>query len=181
MERAIEAILSAGHGSTFSFTCIRRRTCSTSRPEARQIRPGTTHTTVTCFAERSISRSTCVSRRVGYDPVAYRSGAYHICDDFLAVLPEFGISIDSSLYPFKNCRVSDWMHTHTEPFWVGDVLEVPVSWLIRTSGQGKNRALSREQLAPVGGGAQQDAVASYLPAATSPAPATLVYLLIPSR
>ena len=114
--------------------------------------------------------------RVGYAPVAYRSGAYHLCDDFLSVLPEFGILIDSSLYPFKNCRTSDWMRARTEPFWIGDVLEVPVSWMLR-KGDSVTWDYGHEQLAPAKHGIHQDAFAGYRPApAPGQTPATLVYL-----
>lgn len=114
--------------------------------------------------------------RVGYAPVAYRSGAYHLCDAFLSVLPEFGITIDSSLYPFKNCRTSDWMRSRTEPFWVGDVLEVPVGWMLR-KGESVTREFGHEQLAPAKHGIHQDAFAGYQPPpGASQAPGTLVYL-----
>jgi hypothetical protein len=114
--------------------------------------------------------------RVGYRPVAYRSGAYHICDEFLSVLPEFDIAIDSSVYTFKNCRASEWTRTRTEPFWIGDVLEVPVSWMLRHKQSDQAGSYGHEQLAPAVGGIQQDAFAAYQPAGTGQVPATLVYL-----
>lgn len=66
--------------------------------------------------------------RVGKEPVAYRSGAYVICDSYLQVLGEFGLRIDSSIYAFKNCRVSPWMRARTQPFRIGPLLEVPINW-----------------------------------------------------
>jgi hypothetical protein len=111
-------------------------------------------------------------RRVGRTPVAYRSGAYHLADEFFPVLSEFGLHIDTSLYPFKNCRVSPWMHVRTQPFWVGDVLEVPVSWMAYE----RNGVLTPQQLAPVtSGGVQHPALANLEAPADAP-PITLVYL-----
>lgn len=68
--------------------------------------------------------------RVGNTPIAYRSGAYDLCNEFLSVLPKFGLRFDSSLYAFKNCRVSPWMRTRTQPFQFEDIIEIPVSWMI---------------------------------------------------
>jgi hypothetical protein len=84
-------------------------------------------------------------RAVGRAPIAYRSGAYHLCDAYLEVLADHGIRLDSSLWPWRNCRVSPWMWTRTQPFWVGDLLELPVSWILRDRPEG----LSNEQFAPV--------------------------------
>jgi hypothetical protein len=69
-------------------------------------------------------------RRVGRRPLAYRAGAYRITDMQFAVLDEFGIRIDSSVQPYFNSNVSDWMRTRTQPFWVGGVLEVPPTLLL---------------------------------------------------
>jgi peptidoglycan/xylan/chitin deacetylase (PgdA/CDA1 family) len=69
-------------------------------------------------------------RRVGRRPLAYRAGAYRIADMHFAVLEEFGIRIDSSVQPYFNSNVSDWMRTRTQPFWVGGVLEVPPTLLM---------------------------------------------------
>jgi hypothetical protein len=68
--------------------------------------------------------------RVGRRPLAYRAGAYRITDMQFAVLEEFGIRIDSSVQPYFNSNVSDWMRTRTQPFWVGGVLEVPPTLLM---------------------------------------------------
>jgi hypothetical protein len=111
-------------------------------------------------------------KRVGALPVAYRSGAYRLCDEFFPVLSEFGIKIDSSLYPFKNCRVSPWMRARTQPFFVGDVLEVPVSWILDHRAAEKRQ----QQFAPFKGDrGQQQAFTSMRGPAGGP-PATLVYL-----
>jgi peptidoglycan/xylan/chitin deacetylase (PgdA/CDA1 family) len=74
--------------------------------------------------------------RVGEEPVAYRSGAYAICDSYLDVLAEFGLRIDSSIYAFKNCKVSPWMRGRTQPFRIGSLLEVPVIWRLEWRASG---------------------------------------------
>lgn len=66
-------------------------------------------------------------RRVGHRPIAYRAGGFRIADMHFPVLEEFGLRIDSSMHPYYNSRVCDWMRTRTQPFWVGGVLEVPPS------------------------------------------------------
>ena len=76
-------------------------------------------------------------RRVGRSPRAYRAGAYHLCDAYLEALPEFGIRFDSSLNIFQNARVSDWMLTRAQPFRVGEVLEIPVSWYLKGPSEGE--------------------------------------------
>lgn len=69
-------------------------------------------------------------RRVGRRPIAYRAGAYRISDAHFPVLEEFGIRIDSSVQPYFNSRVSDWMRTRTQPFRVGGVLEIPPTFVL---------------------------------------------------
>src|SRR5262249_11334992 len=70
--------------------------------------------------------------RVGRAPVAYRAGGYRIADWHFPLLERAGIAIDSSVHPYFNARVSDWMKARTQPFWVGGVLELPPSWLLLT-------------------------------------------------
>ena len=79
-------------------------------------------------------------RRAGRLPVAYRAGAYRIFDSHFAILRELGISIDSSINPFKNCNVAPWLRTRTQPFRVDGVLEIPISLRARFK-QGTWRAL----------------------------------------
>ena len=69
-------------------------------------------------------------RRTGKPPIAYRAGGYRITDAHFPALEEVGIAIDSSVNAYWNSRVSDWMRTRTQPFWVGDVLELPVTWTL---------------------------------------------------
>jgi len=69
-------------------------------------------------------------RRAGRRPIAYRAGAYRISDSHFQVLEEFGIRIDSSVQPYFNSRVADWMRTRTQPFHVGEVLEIPPTFVL---------------------------------------------------
>jgi len=67
-------------------------------------------------------------RVVGERPIAYRAGGYRITDEHFPVLQDVGIRFDSSVNAYFHSQVSDWMRTRTQPHWVGDVLELPVSW-----------------------------------------------------
>jgi hypothetical protein len=69
-------------------------------------------------------------RRVGRRPVAYRAGGFRISDEHFPVLDELGIRIDSSVQPYYNSRVSEWMRTRTQPFRVGGVLEIPPTFVL---------------------------------------------------
>jgi hypothetical protein len=83
-------------------------------------------------------------RRVGRPPVAYRAGGYRIYDVQFPVLEEFGIRIDSSVQPYFNSQVSDWMRMRTQPFRVGGVLEAPPSYLAlnEKAGEWETRAFA---------------------------------------
>ena len=108
-------------------------------------------------------------RRAGRLPVAYRAGAYRIFDSHFPILRELGISIDSSINPFKNCNVAPWLRTRTQPFRIDGVLEIPISLRARFK-RGTWRALQYvPQIdAPLQLPALEDSVA-----ATSAAPATV--------
>jgi hypothetical protein len=67
-------------------------------------------------------------RLVGNRPIAYRAGGYRITDEHFPVLEELGIRFDSSVNAYFHSAVSDWMRTRTQPHWIGDVLELPVTW-----------------------------------------------------
>ncbi len=69
-------------------------------------------------------------RLVGKPPIAYRAGGYRITDEHFPVLEELGIRFDSSVNAYFHSQVSDWMRTRTQPHWIGDVLELPVSWTL---------------------------------------------------
>jgi hypothetical protein len=66
-------------------------------------------------------------RRAGRLPVAYRAGAYRIFDSHFPILRELGITIDSSINPFKNSNVAPWLRARTQPFRLDGVLEIPIS------------------------------------------------------
>jgi peptidoglycan/xylan/chitin deacetylase (PgdA/CDA1 family) len=69
-------------------------------------------------------------RRVGRKPVAYRAGAFRIADAHFPILEEFDIRIDSSVHPYFNSQVPDWMRTRVQPFLVGTVLEIPPTFVL---------------------------------------------------
>jgi hypothetical protein len=109
---------------------------------------------------------------VGSPPLAYRSGGYHLCDGYLPVLTEFGIRVDSSLYAFKNCHVSEWIRTRTQPFRVDGLLEIPVSWGIEWRADGPVAL----QFAPRRQGGDDQASFTQLAVPAAGAPVALVYL-----
>ena len=69
-------------------------------------------------------------RRTGQRPLAYRAGGFRINNSHFGVLDEFGIGFDSSIMVYENSQVSDWMLTRTQPFRIGGVLELPLTWLL---------------------------------------------------
>jgi hypothetical protein len=69
-------------------------------------------------------------RLTGNRPIAYRAGGYRITDEHFSVLGELGIKIDTSVNAYFHSKVSEWMRTHTQPYWVDDVLELPVTWTL---------------------------------------------------
>jgi hypothetical protein len=170
IDRTVAAILERGHDIQLHLHPSPHLLLSPD-PTLARLAPGLTADDPALFREAFAIAYELFVKRVGREPVAYRSGSYHLCDAYFPVLSEFGIRIDSSLYPFKNCRTSDWMTTRTQPFWVDGVLEIPVSWEVCSGSAG----WSAQQLAPAKGGRQQDAF-SALSSATSGSPLTLVYL-----
>jgi hypothetical protein len=134
MERTVQAILERGHEIQLHLhTHHLRYSADLSHREVAGSLQGTD---AEQFRRALAVAVELFDARVGRPAVAYRSGAYNICDAFLDVLPEFGLAIDSSLHSLKNCKVSDWMRTRTQPFRVGDVLEIPVTWLLRQGATG---------------------------------------------
>jgi len=69
-------------------------------------------------------------RLAGHRPIAYRAGGYRITDDHFPALQELGIRIDTSVNAYLNSRVSEWMKTRTQPYWVDDILELPPTWTL---------------------------------------------------
>jgi hypothetical protein len=69
-------------------------------------------------------------RLTGKPPIAYRAGGYRITDDHFPALQELGIKFDTSVNAYLNSRVSEWMKTRTQPYWVDDVLELPPTWTL---------------------------------------------------
>lgn len=108
----------------------------------------------------------------GHEPAAYRSGGYQLSDGYLDVLGELGIAVDSSLWPFKGCRTSTWMWPRSQPFWVGDVLEVPVSYVVERRRDGE----VVRQFGPRRAGAGAQSAITSFPVPDAGSPRTLVYL-----
>lgn len=80
-------------------------------------------------------------RFTGKMPIAFRNGSYIFREEFFAVLKEFGIKIDSSIYAFKNFHAPEWMRTRTTPFiHPTGILEIPVTWMYVKSPR-ENRVL----------------------------------------
>ena len=69
-------------------------------------------------------------RLTGKQPIAYRAGGYRIIDEHFPALQELGIKFDTSMNAYLNSRVAEWMKTRTQPYWVGDVLELPPTWTL---------------------------------------------------
>jgi hypothetical protein len=109
-------------------------------------------------------------RRTGNRPLAYRAGGYRIADHHFGVLEDLGIAVDSSLMVYLNAGVKDWMLSRTQPFRVGGVLEVPVTWtLIRD----QRRAPETRAFAPNAGAG--DPVTG-IPAPPSAAPVVATFV-----
>ena len=171
VERIIEAIDGRGHDLQLHLHPSPNLLLS-GDPELAKLAPALTADDPDLFRRALALAADLFERRVGRPAVAFRSGAYHLCDAYLSVLPEFGIQVDSSLNPFKNCRVSEWMQARTQPFFVTpELLEIPVGWLLYDNSAGRHH----QQLSPVMSGRQQDALAHFEPLAPGP-PATVVYL-----
>jgi len=69
-------------------------------------------------------------RLTGQQPIAYRAGGYRITDEHFPALQELGIRIDTSVNAYLHSRVSEWMKTRTQPYWVDEVLELPPTWTL---------------------------------------------------
>jgi len=76
------------------------------------------------------------------------------------------------VYAFKNCEVSDWMRVRTQPFRVGPVLEVPVSWRLEWRPDGPVPM----QFAPWRVGADNNESFTQLTAGGQGPPISMVYL-----
>jgi hypothetical protein len=110
-------------------------------------------------------------RRVGRRPVAYRAGGYRVCDAHLDVLPDLGIAIDASVQTWFHSRVSDTVRAHTQPFWLGDLLEVPPSWYLHQTRGGRDIPYA---FAPIAGGTSAGCVVAMRPCGPEPAVASYV-------
>jgi hypothetical protein len=171
LEPVVESILSRGHDIQLHLHTAPHLRFS-EREEERALASSMVDKDPDRFRRAMELAMDLFERRVGHAPVAYRSGAYRITDEFLAIIPEFGIKVDSSLYPYKNCGVSPWMWTRTQPFRIGELLEVPVTWFGWYDG---HRLRDQQLAAALWGRVQQGVLAATAASAGSP-PRTIVYL-----
>jgi hypothetical protein len=136
LERTIQAI--AGRGHEVELHVHDMHFARSEDPEDRELAGALLMNASGEHIRRVLDRSVGLfTERVGRPPRAFRAGAYHVGDALLALLPEFGIAFDSSLNRFRHAQVSDWMMTRTQPFRVGPLLELPVSWQLRSDREGK--------------------------------------------
>jgi len=69
---------------------------------------------------------------LGSAPRSYRAGRYGVNDRTLATLQRLGYTVDTSVTPHVNWSPQggpDYTAHPVQPYWVGDVLEVPVTVL----------------------------------------------------
>ena len=67
----------------------------------------------------------------GEKPIAFRNGSYHLEDEYLQILADYKILIDSSHYVHKNCRLAletqkNLTQSYMDP---SGVLQIPLGWL----------------------------------------------------
>ncbi len=128
LERTIEAILSRGH--EVQLHLHDQHLAASADPSVRSLAGDLLAKDADEFRRILELAVDLFERRTGKPPIAYRAGGYRITDAHFPALEEVGIAIDSSVNAYWNSRVSDWMRTRTQPFWVGDVLELPVTWTL---------------------------------------------------
>jgi hypothetical protein len=133
LERVIEAIMSRGHEVQLH---VHSEHLAFARDERLPRLAGSLPSgEVDRFREVMELSVDLFERRVGRRPLAFRSGGYYINDGYLEVVREHGIRIDSSIYSYFHSQVSDWMRVRTQPFRVGELLELPPSWFLRTDAE----------------------------------------------
>ncbi len=144
LERTVAAIADRGHEVELHVhdEHLARSDDPNEQELAGALRLNTSPDHIRRVLDRSVSLFT---ERVGRPPRAFRAGAYHVGDTLLALLPEFGIHFDTSLNRYRHAKVSDWMRTRTQPFRVGELLELPVSWQARPD---RNGQLGKRLYAP---------------------------------
>jgi Polysaccharide deacetylase len=128
LERVIEAIASRGH--EIQLHVHDHHLAWSNDPELQALSRGMLGKKEDQFRRLMELSVNLFEKRTGSRPLAYRAGGFRIADMHFRVLEEFGIPIDTSLLVYSNSRVSDWMLTRTQPFRVGGVLEMPVTWLL---------------------------------------------------
>lgn len=134
LERTLEAILSRGHEVQLHLHTDYLAWSSDSDLAA--LAPALVTPEQDVFRRAMELAVDLFERRVGRPPLAYRAGGFRIADMHFPVLEELGIRIDSSVQFSDRSRVEEWMHSRTQPFRVGDVLEVPPTRLLVGSDTG---------------------------------------------
>ena len=136
-ERVIEAILSRGHEVELHVhpEHLQKPRDSHARQAQQRLSGGRVWQDQDLFRQLMEVSVELFERRVGRAPVAYRAGGYRSYDIQFPVLEEFGIQVDSSVQPYFNSQVSDWMRTRTQPFRVGSVLEIPPTYFVVNENQ----------------------------------------------
>jgi hypothetical protein len=128
LERVVDAIASRGHEIELH---VHAQRLAWGPADLRGLTDALMSGSVDAFRRVMDHAVTLFEQRVGRPPRAYRAGGYRIRNEHFGVLDELGIRIDSSAHAYFNSDISDWMRTRTQPYRVGNVLEVPPSWFLR--------------------------------------------------
>jgi peptidoglycan/xylan/chitin deacetylase (PgdA/CDA1 family) len=128
LQRTVDAIMSRGHEVQLHVHDEHLR--NSDDPKVRALAGDLSNMDSDAFRRIFELAVRTFERLTGTPPLAYRAGGYRITDDHFPVLEEFGIKVDSSVQAFFHARISDWMRTRTQPYWIGDLLEVPPTWTL---------------------------------------------------
>jgi hypothetical protein len=128
LKRTVDAILGRGHEVQLHVHDEHLR--NSDDPAIRALAGDMLHMDAEAFRRVLELGVSSYERLTGMAPLAYRAGGYRIRDEHFSVLEEFGIRIDSSVQSYFHAHVAEWMRTRTQPFWIGDLLEVPPTWTV---------------------------------------------------
>jgi hypothetical protein len=128
LQRTVDAVLERGHEVQLHVHDEHLR--NSDDPGIRALAGDMLHMDADAFRRVLELGVSSYERLTGEPPLAYRAGGYRIRDEHFPVLEEFGIRIDSSVQSYFHAHVAEWMRTRTQPFWIGDMLEVPPTWTL---------------------------------------------------
>lgn len=77
-----------------------------------------------------LSLTRAIQERFSVSPRSYRAGRYGLGERSIALLQEFGYQVDTSITPWVSWHRDggrDFLHETPHPYFLGDVLEIPVS------------------------------------------------------